>query len=96
MQPKYWSIDSLPGIMQPEQKILKKAQINNTNELLSRAKTNQSKIILANQLKINQKHINKWIALAELACIPSVGNQYCGLILHAGIISISQLSQQQF
>lgn len=96
MQPKYWPIDSLPGIKQAEQEILKRAQINNTNELLNRSKTPQSKIILANELKLNPKYIKKWAALAELACVPSVGSQYCGLLLHAGIISISQLSQTSF
>ena len=96
MQPKYWSIDSLPGIMQPEQEILKQAQINHTNELLSRTRTIQSKKNLANQLKLNQKYINKWVVLAELACIPSVGHQYCGLLLHAGIASVAQLSQTPF
>ena len=96
MQPKYWSISSLPGIKQPEQEILKQAQINNTSELLSRTKTTQSKHKLATQLKLNQKYINKWAALAELACIPSVGSQYCGLLLHAGIISTAQLSQISF
>ena len=31
-----------------------------------------------------------------MARIPSVGNQYCGLLLHAGIISVAQLAQTPF
>ena len=55
MQPKYWPIVSFPGIMQPEQEILKQAQINNTKELLSRTRITQTRLALANQLKLNQK-----------------------------------------
>ena len=36
---------------------------------------------------------NKWVALADLARIPSVGCQYCGVLLHVGIISVGQLAQ---
>lgn len=28
-----------------------------------------------------------------MACLPSVGCKYCGLLLHSGISSISQLTQ---
>ena len=31
--------------------------------------------------------------MADLARVPSVGCDYCGLILHSGIISVDQLSQ---
>ncbi|GBE73470.1 hypothetical protein myaer87_06970 [Microcystis aeruginosa NIES-87] len=31
--------------------------------------------------------------MAELASIPAVGCQYCGLLVHAGIASIPQLAQ---
>jgi hypothetical protein len=35
--------------------------------------------------------INKWVALADLARIPSVGYQYSGVLLHSGVASVSQL-----
>ena len=38
-------------------------------------------------------YINKWIALADLARVPSIGIQYCGLLLHAGVGSVVQLAQ---
>ncbi len=31
--------------------------------------------------------------MADLARIPSVGTQYCGLLLHAGIGSVAQLAE---
>jgi Domain of unknown function (DUF4332) len=48
---------------------------------------------LAVRMQIHAKHINKWVAMAELASIPAVGCEYCGLLIHAGICSISQLAQ---
>jgi predicted flap endonuclease-1-like 5' DNA nuclease len=48
---------------------------------------------LANQLQIKFQYVNKWVALADLARIPGIGCQYCGLLLHAGIGSVVQLAQ---
>ncbi|NJK56218.1 MAG: DUF4332 domain-containing protein [Pleurocapsa sp. SU_5_0] len=96
MQPQYWVIDLLPGLMLSEQKLLKAQGIENTLDLLKQTPTLKSKIDLAGKLKLHQKHLNKWIALADLARIPSVGSQYCGLLLHAGIASVGQLAQTPF
>ncbi len=96
MQPQYWPIECLPGLMPPEQKLLKLNQINDTKELLKRTNSPQSRQALANQLKLNLKHVNKWVALADLARLPGVGYQYCGLLLHAGMISVSQVAQTPF
>lgn len=96
MQLCYWSIDKLPGLNQSEQDLLKTSGIDTTKELLAKANTSQAKQALANQLQLNIKYVNKWVALADLACIPSVGYEYCGLLLHSGIASIEQLTQTPF
>ena len=44
MKSKYWSIALLPGLMLPEQQLLKAQGIENTQELLQRTKTQASKI----------------------------------------------------
>ncbi len=88
-----WSIDKLPGISPEEQKLLIKHGIYTSQILLSKAATSQAKNSLAVQLKIPIKYIQKWSALSDLARIPSVGCQYCGVILHSGIASVNQLSQ---
>ena len=79
-----WSIDKLPGISPEEQKLLIKHGIYTSQILLSKAATSQAKKSLAVQLKIPIKYIQKWSALSDLARIPSVGCQYCGVILHSG------------
>ena len=96
MKPQYWSIDRLPGIMQPQVKLLEKNKITDTKMLLQLASTLESKQALANRLQLNQKYINKWVALADLARIPTVGDKYCGILLHAGIVSVAQLSKTPF
>ena len=93
MQSFYCSIDLLPGLNQSEQKLLKAHGIIGTQQLLTRVNTTQAQEDLAVQLKINLRYIRKWTALADLARIPSIGCQYCGLLLHSGIVSVSQLAQ---
>ncbi len=96
MQPQYWSVERLPGLTTAEQKLLKDSRIEDTRELLKRTNTLQKKQALANKLRIEHKRLYKWVALADLARIPSVNYKYCGLLLHTGVVSLSQLSQTPF
>jgi hypothetical protein len=93
MQACYWIIENLPGLSQQQQTQLKNCGITTTKDLLEHGKTVQLKQALAYQLGMNILYINKWMALADLARLPSVGCQYCGLLLHSGVASITQLSQ---
>ena len=96
MQPFYWSIDRLPGLNQQERELLKTHGMANTQELLEKASTLQAQENLAIQLKVNLRYVKKWTALADLARVPSIGYQYCGLLLHSGVVSVSQLTQTPF
>ena len=88
-----WSIEKLPGLSKKDQILLTKNGINTTRKLLEITKTSEEKLNLASQLKINLQSVKKWVALADLARVPTVGCEYCGLLLHGGIVSVSQLSQ---
>jgi hypothetical protein len=88
-----WSIAQLPGISAEDQAKLADCGIHTTFDLLKQTKTAAQKQAIASQLQIHIQHVNKWVALADLARIPSVGCEYCGLLLHAGIASPAQLSQ---
>ncbi|WP_445635618.1 DUF4332 domain-containing protein [Nostoc sp. DSM 114161] len=88
-----WPIEQLPGLTQEEQSRLRNCEINTTAALVKHGKTPQARLMLANKLQIHIQYVNKWMALADLARIPSVGTQYCGLLLHAGIGSVAQLAQ---
>ncbi len=93
MKSQYWSIDQLPGLSETDIALLQNYGIVNTKQLLEKANTLQSKQQLALDLQINILYLSKWIALADLARIPDVGCQYCGLLLHSGIVSVIQLKQ---
>ncbi|GAA6619442.1 DUF4332 domain-containing protein [Scytonema sp. NUACC26] len=87
-----WPLAQLPGLSQEEQLQLHNCGISTTGELVKHGKTPATKLALANKLQIHIQYIHKWVALADLARIPSVGTQYCGLLLHAGVISATQLA----
>ena len=88
-----WSIEQLAGLSKENQLQLLELGIKTTGELLQIANTPTARLELANRLQLHIQYINKWVALADLARIPSVGCEYCGLLLHAGIASVSQLAQ---
>ena len=88
-----WSIDQLPGLSTDDHNRLIASGIQTTLQLLQQGKTPEKRGILASQLQIPIRHINKWVALADLARIPGVGCQYCGLLLHAGVASPTQLAK---
>jgi hypothetical protein len=88
-----WAIGQLPGLSEQYQTQLQNLGIHTTYQLLQQTKTPQQKQQLASRLCIHLQHLNKWVALANLAQIPAVGCQHCGLLLHAGVSSPFQLAQ---
>jgi hypothetical protein len=93
MESSYWAIEQLPGLSQEQQAQLQAIGIATTKQLLAFANTTLKKQVLAGKLQIHLQYVNKWVALADLARIPSVGDRYCGLLLHSGIASVVQLAQ---
>lgn len=92
LQPQDWAIAQLPGLSPADQALLLDDGIQTTRQLLQHTQTAAQKQALASHLQIHLQHLNKWIALADLARIPGVGCQYCGLLLHAGVSSPLQLA----
>jgi hypothetical protein len=88
-----WRIEQLPGLGAAEIQKLRDCGIQTTRQLLQKTISLAQKQILAAQLQLHIQHVNKWSALADLAQIPAVGCQYCGLLLHAGICSPAQLAE---
>jgi predicted RecB family nuclease len=87
-----WTIRDLPGLSSQDQQQLEAAGIRTTLDLLRCTQTRSQQQALATQLQIHPQRLQKWIALADLARVPGVGCQYCGLLLHAGIRTPTQLS----
>lgn len=89
----FWGIEQLPGLDPEDQAKLKECGIQTTLDLLRRTNTPVRKQALATQVQTHIQHVNKWVALADLARVPAVGCQYCGLLLHSGVSSPGQLAQ---
>ncbi|MBF2075591.1 MAG: DUF4332 domain-containing protein [Synechococcales cyanobacterium C42_A2020_086] len=93
LRPSNWAIEQLPGLNSRDQTQLKGSGIDTTFQLLNATRTSAQRQALATRLQLHLRHINKWVALADLARVPAIGCQYCGLVLHAGISSPQQLAQ---
>ncbi len=85
-------IAQLPGLSPPEIKRLSACGIATTFDLLRQGNSVPQRQQLSAQLNTPVRHITKWTALANLARIPGVGCQYCGLLLHAGVSTPQQLA----
>lgn len=88
-----WDLAQLPGLSETDRAKLQQCGIQTTQDLLRQGRSIDSRQALAARLQMHVQHINKWVALADLARIPAVGCQHCGLLLHAGIGSPHQLAQ---
>lgn len=93
IQPQNWAIAKLPGLQVADQAQLQAQGICTTFQLLRRTQSAAQVQDLAILLQTPTRYVKKWVALADLARIPSVGCQYCGLLLHVGVISVRQLAQ---
>lgn len=86
-------IDQLPGLSSHDHSQLLSCGIQTTRHLLQATQTPLQRQALATRLHTRIQRIQKWSALASLSQIPAVGCQYCGLLLHAGVVSPAQLAQ---
>jgi Domain of unknown function (DUF4332) len=87
-----WSLERLPGLSEPDRITLDALGIHSTFHLLRQAWTSSGKEDLSARSGIHIKHIQKWVALSDLARVPSVGCEYCGVLLHSGIATLEQLA----
>ena len=82
-----WAIADLPGLSEEHRNLLGSNGVNTTHQLLLATQTPQTKHEFAARLNIHPQYVSKWIAMADLARLKSVGVEHCGLILHCGIAS---------
>lgn len=88
-----WAIDQLPGLSAENRSHLQSHGIETTGQLFLQTRTPAQRQQLAANLHIHIQHVNKWAALSDLSRVPAIGCQFCGLLLHAGISSASQLAE---
>jgi hypothetical protein len=87
-----WPLETLPGLSQAELTQLQALGVVTTEDLLRVGRSPQQLLALSQQLNLPLRYLQKWYVLAALAQLPSVGTQYCGLLLHCGITTSAQLA----
>jgi predicted RecB family nuclease len=87
-----WPITQLPGLSLADQQALEQAGIHTTLDLLRHTSNPVQQEQLGGRLKVNVRSIRKWRALADLARLPGINCEYCGLLLHAGMSSTVHLA----
>ncbi|MEA5419603.1 DUF4332 domain-containing protein [Spirulina sp. CCNP1310] len=88
-----WPVAQLPGLPAAQAAAMAAVGIHTTADLLTQGRTPAQQGTMAPRLQITVSELRKWLAMADLARIPTVGCAYCGLLLHGGIASVVQLSQ---
>lgn len=87
-----WPIEQLPGLSAVEQQQLQAAGIASTADLLEQTRSPAQRQAFSQKLGLHLKSVGKWAALADLARVPGVGCDYCGLLLHSGVASVAMLA----
>jgi len=87
-------LKALPGLSEEHLNLLHQIPLETTADLLQAARSPAQLEAIAVQLRIPARYLQKWVALADLARLPSVGSDYCGLLLHSGVASVAQLAIQ--
>jgi Domain of unknown function (DUF4332) len=90
-----WPLDKIPGLNVEDCHKFQSAGLLTTAHLLKQTRTLPQQRQLAAQLQMPERWVRKWVALAEFSELPSIGCQYCGLLLHAGVASTAQLAAMQ-
>ena len=87
-----WPLSALPGLSPDHHAQLESQNLHTTQDLLRRYAAPGGATHLAQALSLPLRYAQKWLALADLAQLPSVGCEHCGLLLHSGIQSTQQLA----
>ncbi|MBW4655743.1 MAG: DUF4332 domain-containing protein [Kaiparowitsia implicata GSE-PSE-MK54-09C] len=90
---RYWPLQQLPGLSQESLDLLSQQGIDHSQQLLQATTTPSQRRSLATRLHVHDHHVAKWRSLSDLARVPSVGDRFCGLLLHAGVTSLTHLAQ---
>lgn len=88
-------IQALPGLSDRDSVALIDQNIATLGQLRAATRSQFEQRQLAQKLRVREQTLRKWMVLADLAQVPSVGTQYCGVLLHVGVVSVQSLAQAQ-
>ena len=88
------SIESIEGIGPKFGEALRKAGVNNVDDLLEAGATRKARVELANKSGISEGRILKCVNMADLFRINGVASQYAELLECAGVDTVKELQHR--
>ncbi len=86
-----YHIDEIEGVGPAFAAKLKEVGISSTDDLLERCAAKKGREACAEATGISEKHILRWVNMADLMRIRGVGKQFAELLERAGVDSIKEL-----
>lgn len=88
-----YPLDQLPGLSSTHAHNMAQLGLTSTDQLRRYGASVARRQNLAQKMQVPLRYVTKWVILADLAQVPGVGCQFNGLLLHAGIMSVTQLAE---
>ena len=89
------TLESVEGIGPAHVATLKAAGITTKRRLLLAGATPEGRAKLANETKISEKLILKWVSAVDLARVTGVKAQFSELLVAGGVLTVGQLAEQE-
>jgi predicted flap endonuclease-1-like 5' DNA nuclease len=89
-----YKIDQIEGVGSHYAELLTKAGIANSDQLLAKCATEQSRLQVATQAGIPAKQLETWYHQADLMRISGVGSEFGQLLERAGVQSVKELADR--
>lgn len=90
-----YKIDTIEGIGAKYKKMLAKAGITNTGQLLERAAKKKGRKDLSSEVGIDETLILKWTNMADLMRVKGVAKEYSELLEVAGVDTVKELRKRK-
>ena len=87
----FYRLTEIEGISPDYARKLDKAGITTTEHLLARGSDAKARGQLALETGVAEKHLTRWVAMADLMRIKGVGRQYGELLMEIGVESTQKL-----
>ncbi len=86
-------LSEIAAISPEDAEKLQQHGITSNLDLLRVAGLRSQRAAFAQRVDVTVYQVNRWVVLADLSRIPSVGSLYCDFLLQIGICSTAQLAQ---
>lgn len=87
----FYRITEIEGISPDYARKLEKAGVTTTEHLLAKGSDAKARGQLALETGVAEKHLTRWVAMADLMRIKGVGRQYGELLMEIGVESTQKL-----